>query len=276
MYITYWNLKEEPFQNVADTRFAYLSDQHREGLARLTYLALNRKLGGVLTGAYGVGKSMVLRLLATQVHNESKSRFVALDYVPGPVPLFAQQILRQIGCRRVPETPPDPLEAIRLLNEEMPTLGHVVLAVDESQMMTDPETYHFLHLLTNLTLTGRDGQPLSPAFTIILAGYVELDQLRKADESLLQRLQLTWCLQPLNEDQTIEYIQNRIRVAGGDLWIFDLDAMRTIFNATHGLPRVINNVADIALMLGSAARVRQITPDIVTQAVQDVAGAGFA
>ncbi|MCF7837823.1 MAG: AAA family ATPase [Candidatus Marinimicrobia bacterium] len=275
MYITYWNLKEAPFQNVTDTRFAYLSPQHEEALARLTYLAMSRKLGGVLTGPYGVGKSMVLRLLAAQVRNGGQSRFVALDYVPGPVPLLAHQVLRQVGCPDAPVEPPDTLEAIRLLNNAMPNIGHVVLAIDESQMISAQEAYHFLHLLTNLTLNDKSGRPLSPAFTLLLAGYVDVAQLKSADESLAQRLQLTWRLHPLTEDQTIEYIQNRIRVAAGDLWIFDLEAMKALHDVAQGIPRIINNLADTALMLGCAAHLRQITPDVIAQAAQDVAGLEF-
>ncbi|MDZ4197936.1 MAG: ATP-binding protein, partial [Kiritimatiellia bacterium] len=173
-YVSYWNLTEAPFQNVADTRFAYLSDQHHEGLARLMYLVSNEKLGGVLTGPYGVGKSMVLQLLAEHVQKEGRSRFVGMDYLPGPVSGLARQILSLLGYKPAAESLQDAMEAIRMLREEQASLRHTVIAIDEAQMIVEPGVYHFLHLLTNVTIPNRAGRPSSSAFTLILAGYTDL------------------------------------------------------------------------------------------------------
>ncbi len=272
MYAEHWNLREIPFQNVIDARYAYLSDQHREGLARLSYLALQKKLGGVLIGPYGVGKSTILELLVSQVRDKSDSRFLRMDYVPGTVSGLARLISRQIGCKEVPDYLADAGEIIHLLRQQLPSLGHTVLAIDDAQMMTDPAAYHFLHLITNLTLPATRSAPATPAFTLILAGYIDVGQLVAADESLAQRLQLKWRLVPLDGRQTVEYIQHRIRVAGGDLWIFDEDAMAAVHGFAKGIPRIINNICDIAMALGAAAGVRQVDRSLVEQAAQDVSG----
>lgn len=269
-YVSYWNLTESPFQNIADTRFAYLSDQHHEGLARLMYLVSNHKLGGVLTGPYGVGKSMVLQLLAEHVHREGASRFIVMDYLPGPVSVLARQVLSLLGFKPAAESLQDAMEAIRVLREEQASLKHTVIAIDEAQMIAEPGVYHFLHLLTNVSLHNRSGRPVTPAFTLILSGYTDLTRLIAEDESLCQRLQMVWSLEPLNEPQTVEYIQHRMRTAGGDIWAFEEAALRSAHAGSGGIPRVINNVCDVALMLGCAAGVRQVGADLMNQAIREV------
>ncbi len=268
--MTYWNLTESPFQNVADTRFAYLSDQHHEGLARLMYLVSNRKLGGVLTGPYGVGKSMVLQLLAEHVEREGQSRFIGMDYLPGPVGVLARQVLSLLGFKSESEALQDAMETIRLLREQQASLTHTVIAIDEAQMICEPGVYHFLHLLTNISIHNEAGRPASSAFTLILSGYTDLTRLIAEDESLCQRLQMVWSLEPLAERQCVEYIQHRMRTAGGDIWTFEEESLRMAHAGSRGIPRVINNICDVALMLGCAAGVRNVGPDLMDQAIRDV------
>lgn len=268
MYLSYWNLKEAPFQNIADARFAYLCDQHHEGLARLVYLVQNHKLGGVLTGPYGVGKSMVLELLSQQLRGRPGTKTVYLDYLPGSTQGLARHLLRMMGYKDSAERIHEAMDAICLLREERHRLTHTVIVIDEAQSITDPDVYHFLHLLLNITLQDKQGNPSLPAFTLILAGYSDMTRLLSQDESLSQRLQMVWRLEPLNSRQIIEYVQHRVRVAGGDIWLFDAEALE-VLTATRGIPRIINNVCDLALMLGYAANVRQVNAALMRQALEE-------
>jgi general secretion pathway protein A len=271
MYLDFWNLKEHPFQNVDDTRFAYLSDQHHEGLARLVYLVENRKLGGVLTGPYGVGKTMVIELLAQQLRKSGNTRFARIDYHPGSTASLARYILSSIGYKDEQELGriSEAMDAIRMLRRDQRRLSHTTLVVDEAQAITDPEVYHLLHLLLNISLLDEQDRPTGVAFTIILAGYSDMTKLLSTDDSLCQRLQMLWQLEPLNSKQVLEYVQHRIRVAGGDMWIFDMEAIEDLAKEAKGIPRQINNICDIALMLGFAANVNKIDRGLMAQAIQD-------
>ncbi len=276
MYLAFWNLREHPFQNVADPRFAYLCEQHHEGLARLVYLVQNRKLGGVLAGPYGIGKSMVLELLAQEVRRDNSALYVSVDYLPGKPITLARHILTLMNFGEQALTMQEPFDVIAFLRQNSAHLKHTVLAIDEAQSITDPEVFYFLQLLTNITLTDRQ-HGLSPAFTLILAGASDLRQSVVGRESIRQRLQIVWNLEPLNEKQVVEYVQHRIRVAGGDIWIFDSAALDALAPA-GGIPRLINNICDVALMLGFSANVRQVNHAIMQQAVQEtcVQGPGAA
>ncbi len=270
MYLDFWNLREHPFQNVEDSRFAYLSDQHHEGLARLVYLVQNRKLGGVLTGPYGVGKTMVLELLGQQLRKEKATRFTRIDYHPGSTTALARYLLSALGyddeqLKQVSEA----MDAIRLLKRDQAGLQHNTVVIDEAQAITDLEVYHFLHLLMNVMLLDNEQRVKGSAFTIILAGYDDMTELLSKDESLCQRLQMLWQLEPLSLKQVLEYVQHRIRVAGGDIWVFEEEAIEELARASGGLPRQINNICDIALMLGYAANVSKVNKNLMQQAASD-------
>ena len=272
MYVHYWNLREKPFQNVTDLRFAYLAEQHQEGLARLIYLAQNQKIGGVLIGPYGAGKSMILELLAQNIRAENKSKFLAISMMPGETVALARHILGFTGyAGGVNDNDmTGALEALQsTVGNPKSEFPHTVLAIDEAQLIVDTATWQFLHLLTNITAPSSKETPLRNAFTLILCGHIDLTNHLKLYQALAQRMQLVWKLEPLAENQTLEYIQQRIRSAGGDIWIFSDEAMRAIHHASNGLPRLINNLCDTALMLGCAGKLKKISREIAEQAAAD-------
>ena len=271
MYLAHWNLREEPFQNVTDSRFAYLSDQHQEGLARLIYLVKGRKLGGALIGPYGVGKSMVLELLSQNVAAMPGSRFARFDVPPGGVVGLARQVLWTLESDRPFVDTATVLETVRsTIANPKSGFQHTVVALDEAQLIRDTDSLDFLHLLTNFRLTGRTDHPDSPAFTLILAGHEQLGTLISREAALRQRLSMIWNLEPLNERQTIEYVESRMRAAGGDIWVFEEDALAEVAMASGGVPRMINNMCDVALMMGYAMKATKITRPIVLQAIEEV------
>lgn len=271
MYTDYWNLRENPFQNVADPRFAYLSSQHREGLARLVYLIEGRKLGGVLVGPYGVGKSMILEMISEKVRENNSSHFFQVDATPVGSLGVAQQILNYLGKReRVADVASAMLALQCALTEDDNRSTHLVLAIDEAQFLREPQAFEFLHLLTNLRCPRRGNSLGENAITLILSGHLDLIRMIHGEISFCQRMQLLWELKPLTEDQTIEYVHHRMRTAGGDLWAFEDAALREIHQATEGLPRQINNLCDVALLLGCAAHAPKVGRELVLQAHEEI------
>lgn len=270
MYVNYWNLREKPFQNVTDARFAYLAEQHQEGLARLVYLAKNQKIGGVLVGPYGVGKSMILELLAQNIDADNNSKFLGIEMMPGETMALARRILEFTGYSGRVYDMTGALEAFQgTVGNPKNEFPHTVLAIDEAQLITDTATWQFLHLLTNITAPSQKDAPLRNAFTLILCGHIDLTNHLKLYQALAQRMQLVWKLEPLSENQTVEYIQQRIRAGGGDIWIFSDEAMRAIHHATNGLPRLINNLCDTALMLACAGKLPKVTKEVAEQATAE-------
>jgi len=271
MYTSYWNLRDQPFQNVADTHYAYLSDQHKEGLARLCYVVEEHKLGGMLIGPYGVGKSMVIELLAERVRNRPGTLYMQFDAPPNGTLALAKQIVARLGHSAPIYDQISALDVIhRYFTEGNPSMAHIVLTIDEAQLLRDASTFEFLHLLTNIRITKRDGVLGKSAITLILVGYSDVLQQMAGAPSLAQRLQFCWNLEPLNEQQTMEYVYHRIRASGGDIWLFSEDALKEVYETSGGLPRIINNICDTALLMGCADSASQISVDIVRRAVAEL------
>ena len=271
MYFDYWCLRERAFQNIADVRFAYLAEQHREGLARLWYLVDEQKIGGALVGPYGVGKSMIIELLAEKVRSKRGEQYLQFDAPPSGALALAKQLVAQLGYTQPISDISGALDALQLhFSDVTPNVAHLVLVIDEAQMLRTTSDYEFLHLLCNLRMRRRDGGLGAPAITLLLVGHQDLVPHLAADQSLSQRLQFFWKLEPLNEQQTIEYVQHRVRAAGGDIWIFDEAAFAEVHMASQGVPRLINHICDIALLIGCSMHAPRISSEIMRQAVAEV------
>jgi len=190
--------------------------------------------------------------------------------MPGETMALARRILEFTGYSGVANDMTGAIAALQgTVGNPKNEFPHTVLAIDEAQLIVDTATWQFLHLLTNITAPSKNETPLRNAFTILLCGHIDLTNHLKLYQALAQRMQLVWKLEPLAENQAVEYIQQRIRAAGGDIWIFADDAMRAIHRASSGLPRLINNLCDTALMLGCAGKLQKITKEIAEQAAAD-------
>lgn len=268
MYTSYWNLKESPFLNVDNERLLYPSEQLQEGVARLFYLIDQERTAGMLTGPYGVGKTFLLSCLVRRTE-ELKLPLIRFDAIPdGSLPM-ARHILKRLDISGDTPTLADALMLMqtRCMDTDRHPLSRHILLIDEAQYLTDKDGLYLVHFLTNLLIHTAQGD--KHLFTIILSGIPQLADSVKNYESLQRRIQLACVLTPFTENQTIEYVQHHMRSAGGDIWSFSLEALRAIHMYSGGIPRNINNICDTALMLGFAARVSSVTPEIVAQAALD-------
>jgi general secretion pathway protein A len=270
MYVDYWNLKENPFLNTTDSRYLFSGDQHEEAIARFTFLAESGRQAGVLTGPYGVGKSTVLQHVAFNVE-QKRIPVIRLDAIPGGQLPMARHILSRMKIDGPSGTLSEALMSFASAAESRSHhLTRVLLCIDEAHYLAADEGLYLVHYLSNLRLFNKAAGREEPFFTIILAGTPDLLQAVRSDPSLNQRMQIVFSLAPLNEVQTLAYIQEHMRTAGGDLWVFDRDALSALFRFSGGVPRRINLLCDTSLMLGFAAQVTNISAAIVEQAASDI------
>ena len=269
MYTTYWNIRETPFQNIVNDRLVYMTEQHKEAIARLYYLIDQKRTAGMLTGAYGVGKTMTLEYIRRHATKE-KIPVIIVDAIPnGELPM-ARHILRCLNLSDKVQTLPEALMSLQSCCQDNPShLTHSLLLIDEAHNLAMGDGFYLAHYLCNLRIPGTNGQPETPLFTIILAGINDLRVSLLNHESLRRRIQLDWQLAPLTAQQTTEYIQHHMRAVGGDIWSFSEDALAEVYRNTQGVPRSINNLCDTALMLGFAAQAPRVTKEIVAQAAKD-------
>ncbi len=271
MYLDHWKLKQQPFQNVANSSFTYLSEQHQEGLARLIFAIQGRRLGAILVGTYGSGKSMILELLARNDTVAARTRFIQFDVPHGGASGLARQLQSALHIDLPYHDIGTALENIRaLIADPQGGFRHTTLAIDEAQLIKDPETFELLHRLTNFRTSDALGRPEASAFTLILAGHVLFEKMIQKDAALRQRLSLVWHLEPLDLRQTADYVANRMRAAGGEIGVFEPDTLSEIASSSGGLPRSINNICDVALMLGYSMKAQRINRRLILQAIDEL------
>lgn len=267
MYTDHFGLNEKPFSISPDPRYLYLSHRHADALAHLLY-GVTQSGGFIqLTGEVGTGKTTLIRSLLGQLPEKTE---IALILNPQ---LSTKQFLQAI-CQElcVPVGPRDTARALvdrlnaRLL--ELHAAGkRAVLIVDEAQAMS-PELLEQVRLLTNLET---ERQKL---LQIILIGQPELREVlgREHMRQIAQRITGRFHLEPLTAADTAVYVRHRMKVAGGRPDIFSKRAVQRLFRLSRGIPRLINVIADRALLAAYTRDRHRIDARLVRQAATEVFG----
>lgn len=270
MYESFYGLSERPFSITPNPRFVYLSQRHRDALAHLLYGVGQGGSGGFvqLTGEVGTGKTTLCRVVLEQVPENTR---IALILNPM---LSPAELLRAV-CHEL-EIPIDGTDGSlqqlqerlnRYLLERHAEGERVVLIIDEAQNMSR-EGLEQIRLLTNLeTATDK-------LLQIILIGQPELREVlsRPQLRQLAQRITARYHLDPLNLDETEAYVRHRLEVAGAQRCPFTQEGIRAVYRLSEGVPRLVNIIADRALMAGYAREEDRIGPGLVRAAAREVAG----
>jgi general secretion pathway protein A len=265
MYTAFYGLREKPFALSPDPRFLYLAGSHREALAHLLY-GIEQGEGFIsVTGEVGTGKTTLCRTLLERLEGEIE---VAFLFNPSRTALeLLQSICAEFGL------PAEGLARRSLMTQlngflvEKKREGRrVLLIIDEAQTLTE-NTLEQVRLLSNLE-TSRE-----KLLQILLLGQPELD--RKLDErglrQLRQRISVRWKLSPLAPTETRAYVRHRLSVAAGEpKGLFTESALREVYRRTGGVPRLVNQLCDRALLGGYAARAESIGPGLVRAAAKEI------
>jgi general secretion pathway protein A len=268
MYEEYWGLAEPPFDNSPNPKFFYLSPDHEEALVRMTYAVTHRKGCAMLTGEYGCGKTTLSRALIQRLAAERYE--IGLLTNPSWTSIeFLSEILYQLGAEATEKTKPELLHRLHeIFFRNFRDGRDSVVIVDEAQLVADDAVFEELRLLLNFQTDDRF------LITILLIGSPELTPKVRRLKHLDQRIALRYHLNTLDDKHTAQYIRHRLTMAGQPNQVFTDEAVRLVFDFTRGTPREINNLCDIALLVGYGKKVREIDDKIVAGVIRDMVGVG--
>ena len=269
MYTSFFGLNEKPFSITPDPRYLFMSERHGEALAHLVY-GVTESGGFVqLTGEVGTGKTTLVRTLLLNRMPENADVAVVLN-----PQITAHEFLLTI-CEELGIDVPVYNDSIKVLTD---ALNHhllsahadsrrTILVVDEAQNLA-PAVLEQVRLLTNLETAKQK------LLQIILIGQPELRELlgRNDLRQLAQRITGRYHLEPLSRDETAQYIEHRLRVAGALGEIIDDGAKKAVFRLSDGVPRLINVICDRALLGAYSQETRIITGRLIKQAAAEVSG----
>jgi general secretion pathway protein A len=264
MYAEYWQLNEKPFELTPDPRYLYYSHEHEEALTRLIYTVKDLKGAMMITGLYGCGKTILSRVFL----NELVSLRYEVALITNPR-LSANELLVEIVYQLGggDNEGKSKGELLRMFNEiiyaNLNMGKETVIVIDEAQAIQDLETFEELRLLLNFQQDNRF------LITLILFGQSELRKQLKQLPQLKQRLMIEYHLNSLNERDSGQYIDHRLKVAGSNRPIFSDTAKKIIYRYSSGVPRIINGIADMALLAGLEQKKREISETIIKKVVND-------
>ena len=271
MYENHWQLSRRPFENWGSDGSYYPSEVHQTAMFKLRYALESRHAAMTLCGDSGMGKSLLTHLLLDQLPDElTPTTRILFPQLP------ADQLIGYLADK-ITGTPGDPAEPARLtlarlesfLDQNVQAGQHAVVVVDEAHLFSG-EQLETLRLLLNL---GRGGPHAESAWTLILVGHPTLLNLVERHRSLDERLAVKCLLHRFTPDQTAAYVHHRIKAAGGQAEkIFSSEAIDTLHVRGAGIPRRINRIADLALMVGFAEELQQIGPEHIDGVHQELAG----
>lgn len=263
MYEAFWALKEKPFENTPDPRFLYSSHEHLEAATRLTYAIEERKGAALLTGDYGCGKTVISRLIFEALSPNEYEIALVTNPLLSPVALL-QEICFQLGINSSGNTtkPKLLMNLNERLYENMRNEKDTVIIIDEAQAIKNLTTFEELRLLLNFQLNNRF------LLTLILIGQPELREKIDELKQLKQRLAIRFHLNPLGLDDTRKYVIHRLKIAGTEKKIFADVAYKEIWRSSQGVPRVINSICDMCLLLGFTEKFHKINTEVIRKAVK--------
>ncbi len=268
MYLGYYGLHEAPFSITPDPRFVHLSERHRDALAHLLFGVDKGGSGGFvqLTGEVGTGKTTLSRLLLEQLPSDTRIALV-LNPRQDAVELL-ETICEELhidieGRRGSSKSLVDALNAYLL--EAYAQGLRVVVLIDEAQNLP-ADALEQVRLLTNLETHTQK------LLQILLLGQPELrDMLARPDlRQLAQRITARYHLTPLDARGTEAYLRHRWRVAGGTRFPFTAKAVQRLHARAGGVPRLLNVIAERALLAGYARDAAAIDARLVDAAANEV------
>jgi general secretion pathway protein A len=264
MYERHFGLKMKPFALTPDPEFLYPSRQHAMAMTMLEYGLESQAAFCLLTGDIGSGKTTLVRRLLRQFGNQVAVGLVSNTH--GSFKSIHGWALSALGIAPSDDSDIAMYEAlVDAFVREYARGRRTLLIFDEAQNLS-------IEVLEQLRLLSNVNSEKDLVLQILLVGQPELRAKLSRPElkQFAQRVSVDFHLRPLDRQETHAYIHHRLKVAGGGkTTLFLPDAIEFMHARTNGVPRLLNQLGDFALVYAYADGRKTIDADLIAQVVRD-------
>ena len=254
MFLNHFKMSGHPFQESPPLEWILNDQRFSQSMARLEYFSRQGTLALVI-GQTGVGKSTLLRLFIQKL-SKNRYRPVYLHFTGINSSALLRLIVSQLG-----EAPRRGKDALfvqildRIRNGDLTT----ILIIDEAHLI-DPQA------LTDLRLLVSSAVDTDIPLKIVLTGQEALAKVlaRASLRDFVNRISVRSHLVALTKEQTNSYIDSRMRSAGSNEKVFEMEAKSLIHDYASGIPRQINNIATACLLNAATRNLQKVNESLVT------------
>jgi general secretion pathway protein A len=271
-YEQFYGLDEPPFSLAADPRFLYHSQSHDRAAQALLDAIRNREGIVLLTGALGLGKTLLCRAVLEELDRRTLTSHVT---DPSSPPELLKTILVDFGVishadrstgKLAHASVPDLQAVLRhFLYTLAPLHAFAVVMLDDAHGVS-------IELLRHIGVLADSGGG-ERLLQVILVGQPPLvNTLTKTSlRPIFQQAATHATLAPLEEEEVEQYVRHRLNVGGRNARVqFNRDAIAELQTLSQGVPRVINLICDQALLEGSQQSAGEIDAQLVRRAAEHV------
>lgn len=264
LYTEHFNLRERPFTLLPDPEFIYWTPLHRRAYSILEYGILTRSPITVITGEVGAGKTTLVQKLLKSIEDDVTVGLIS--NAQGSRGELIRWVLYALDVDTEGAT--DYVRLFQLLQEfliqEYGEGRRCILIIDEAQNLS-LEGLEELRMLTNVNANKDE------LLQLVLVGQPELrDMIRRPElRQFAQRVVASFHLTGMDRETVAAYIAHRLRIAGGQGNEFTKQACERVYEASRGIPRLVNQLCDFAMVYAATGDEKLVLSSIVEQVISD-------
>jgi general secretion pathway protein A len=263
MYERHFGLKVKPFSLTPDPAFLFASRQHVKAMTMLEYGLEAQAAFCLLTGDIGSGKTTLVRRLLRDLGDQLVTGLISNSHAH--FRSIHRWALSALGVTAKDDSDVGHYDALVASMVLQYSKGRrTLLIIDEAQNLS-------LDVLEELRLLSNVNSERDLVLQILLVGQPELRRKLSRPElqQFAQRVSVECHLRALDQKETQAYIRHRIAIAGGSDAVFEKEAIELVFARAMGVPRLINQLCDFALLYAFADGRRSVDAESVEQVVRD-------
>jgi len=263
MYERHFGLKTKPFSLTPDPSFLFPSRQHAMAMTMLEYGLESQAAFSLLTGEIGSGKTTLVRRLLRQLGDQ-----VVVGLISNTHARFTSIHSWALSALNIEPADDSTIAQYEALVDAFvrtyATGRRTLLIIDEAQNLS-------LDVLEELRLLSNVNSEQDLILQILLVGQPELRYKLARPElrQFAQRVSVDFHLRALERSEAHAYVHHRLGVAGREATLFLPDAIEFVYAQTNGVPRLMNQLCDFALLYAFADGRMTIDADLIAQVVRE-------